>query len=100
MTDSNNLNMPVDVLTAIDNYLIQGWDPGGFTTAVLAGDLFEAVGRADYMSKEYLSDIAKWIKWNVPREAYGSYENVKDWIANKDDRRSKWALWQTLTHTE
>jgi len=39
--------IPEHMHDALENYLFRGWNPGGFLTAVLAGDLFNAVWKAD-----------------------------------------------------
>lgn len=75
---------------AMENYLINGFEPGGFLTSVLANDLRLAVGRADYWNKNNLATIVEHIIFNVPSGARGSYDAVRDWCADKDNRRSKY----------
>lgn len=67
---------------ALENYLMYGFQPGGFLTAVLANDLFMAVGRADHWNQDNLTRIVKEIQYKVPPQAYGSYAAVEDWCNN------------------
>ena len=76
---------------SLENYLIYGYEPGGFLTSVLAGDVFLAAGRADAWNKQNLADIAKTLYVHMPIASIGSYQAVADWCANKDNRRSKYA---------
>lgn len=87
----------------LENYFCQGLPPGGFTTAVLAGDLFSAAMKADYWNKPNIAKIANWISNNAPSGSYGSPEHVKNWIADKDKCRSTYvtyveqkAMWAIL----
>ena len=79
---------------ALENYLMRGFQPGGFLTSVLehysvlANDLFRAVGRADSWNKDNLPRIVTEINRCMPVTSYGDYQYVKDWLADKDGRRS------------
>lgn len=75
---------------------MRGFPPGGFTTAVLAGDLFTAVNRADHWNKQAIAEIAEDVFRNCPHNALGSYEAVNDWCLNKDECRSKYVTWRLL----
>lgn len=74
-----------------ENYLIHGFEPGSFTTAVLANDLYEACGRADFQNRNCLGDIGRWVYQNCPPQSRGSYEAVRDWCADRDGRRTAYA---------
>ena len=80
----------------LEHYLMRGYQPGGFTTAVLAGDLFGAVGQADHWNKPAIGEIAAAVVNTCPSAAMGSYAVVEDWCANKDQRRSKYVTWKLL----
>lgn len=73
---------------ALENYLMRGYQPGGFLTAVLANDLFMAVGRADHWNKDNLPRIVHEIQNEMTPVAYGSYAAVKEWCADANGRRS------------
>lgn len=76
---------------ALENYLMHGYEPGGFLTSVLANDLQLAVGRADSFNRKNLPEIVDAVVFNVPDLAWGSYERVKDWCKDKDGRRTAYA---------
>jgi hypothetical protein len=73
---------------SLENYLIHGLEPGGFLTAVLANDLFRAVGRADHWNKTNIHHIVVEINRVMPAMSFGSYDHVKDWLTDKGSRRS------------
>lgn len=76
---------------AIENYLMRGFEPGGFLTSVLANDLYLALGRADHWNKDRLPQIVNEVLYKMPGMSYGSYTAVKDWCKDKDGRRSEYA---------
>lgn len=83
---------------ALENYLMRGYQPGGFLTAVLANDLFMAVNRADYLNKSNLPRIVDEIRHTLPDIAHGSYTAVKKWCDDADGRRSHYARQREITH--
>jgi hypothetical protein len=85
-----------DLAQTLENYLMRGYEPGGFTTAVLAGDLFGAVARADHWNKQAIAEIVTAVLNTCPAHAVGSYEAVEAWCADLDERRSKYATWKLL----
>lgn len=88
-TDINTGNNYLD--EALENYLMYGFQPGGFLTSVLANDLYLATGRADHRNKDRLPEIVKEILFRMPNMSYGSYAAVKDWCRDRDGRRSTYA---------
>jgi hypothetical protein len=76
---------------ALENYLMRGFQPGGFLTSVLANDLRLALGRADHWNKQNLDRIVTQVLYNMPDISNGSYLRVKDWCADKAGRRSEYA---------
>lgn len=85
-TDINTGNDYLD--EALENYLMHGFEPGGFLTSVLANDLYLAVGRADHWNRDRLPDIINEVIHKMPSWSYGSYTAVKEWCADKDGCRS------------
>lgn len=63
-------------------YVVKGIPPGGFMSAVLANDLFDAVGRADTDSMFELSAIVKMIWNDCPGSCWGDRDAVREWISN------------------
>ena len=72
----------------LENYLMHGYQPGGFLTSVLANDLFMAVGRADHSNRHNLPRIVAEVVHRMPDISHGSYAAVKEWCADADGRRS------------
>jgi hypothetical protein len=72
----------------LENYLMYGFEPGGFLTSVLANDLYLAVGRADHWNKDRLPHIVNEVLHKMPSISWGSYAAVKDWCKDKDGRRT------------
>lgn len=86
----------VELAQSLEHYLMQGFEPGGFTTAVLAGDLFNAVAKADHWNKYAIAEIAEAVLKTCPSNAIGSYDAVKAWCNDQDLCRSKYAIWKML----
>ena len=85
-----------DLAQTLEHYLMHGFEPGGFTTAVLANDLAGAVIRADHWNKPAIAEIVQAVLNTCPTHAVGSYEAVQAWCADLDDRRSMYATWKLL----
>jgi hypothetical protein len=79
---------------AIDNYLMYGYEPGGFTRALLSNDLSGAVSAADYGNKENLANIVQVIQQWMPGCAWGSREIVNAWLRDDDSRRTTYSTRQ------
>ena len=69
-----------DLYGALERYLNHGIMPGSFMTAVLENDLMESFGRADVSNSANLKNIVGYIYNNVPSNAWGSKERVKDYL--------------------
>lgn len=88
---------------SIENYLIHGFQPGSFMTALFANDIFSAVGSCHPGNKNSIADIVYWIRWNAPTESWGSYEAVKNWTLDTDNIRTNYVaelekklMWEVL----
>ena len=79
---------------AIDNYLMFGMPPGGFTRALLANDLSGAISSADHWNKENLATVVQAVQQWMPMETWGSYEKVNAWLSDKDGRRTEYSARQ------
>jgi len=70
------------------NYLIFGFDPGGFFTAVLANDFAAAVQHSHPSNNiSALKRLVGWINDCMPSDAYGSYTAVTEWYKMDDEDR-------------
>lgn len=84
---------------ALENYLMYGFEPGGFLTSVLANDLYLAAGRADVWNSKNLPHIVNEVLFRMPSHSYGSYQTVKDWCKDRDGQRSTYALQKEKEYT-
>jgi hypothetical protein len=87
-TDINTGNELLD--QSLENYLMHGFEPGGFLTAVLCNNLYLAVGRADHWNKQNLPRIVNEVFHKVPEIAVHSREAIRDWCMDVDGRRSEY----------
>lgn len=93
--DGNNYNphpFSEDFKESMVNYLIHGFEPGGFATAMLANDLERALYNADTHNRTVYWGIAIWIREELPARAWGSYEAVRDWCADQDGCRTAYLV--------
>lgn len=72
---------PENVIESLRAYALIGRPLGGFLEAVIAGDLYQAVARADQVNACSLAVIVAYIHNEMPPECYGSPERYIDWIA-------------------
>lgn len=96
-TDINTGNDLLD--DGIENYLMRGYEPGGFLTAVLANDLRLAIGRADHWNRDNLPRITIEVFQKVPDDALYSYNAVRDWCRDVGGRRSEYAAQKEKEYT-
>ena len=68
-------------------YMELGIAPGHFLTAVLKNDLMEAARRADETNLHALGTYAIFLHSQAPCGSYGSPENVKSWINQRQAER-------------
>ena len=79
--------MKEDTRQAIDDYVANGWEPGGFVSAVLENNLSEAFGRADLENRRDLFEIVQYVYNCIPATCWGSREKVKAWYEYKEEQR-------------
>lgn len=81
-------HVPKDYADPIYNYLVYGWEPGGFFTAVLANDWMGAIRRSHPGNTvDALQYISGWIVEYMPKQCWGSYKKFDDWVNADDDYR-------------
>ena len=85
------MTIPEHTQVTLSYYLIQGYEPGGFVTSMLAMDMERALATADTANRQRMWAIGRWIVENAPCGSFGSYQAVQDWIADKDGRRTRYA---------
>jgi len=82
-------SVPRDYFDPLYSYLVHGFEPGSFWTAVLANDFMRAVQHS-HPSNDVtaLKHTAGWIQDSFPQESYGNIHMVEDWVNRSGhDRR-------------
>jgi hypothetical protein len=80
MQNANNWQVERGYFDPLYNYLVHGFEPGGFWTAALANDFMGAVQRSHPGNTvESLKRASGWIQNSFPQVAYGSYDLVYGW---------------------
>jgi hypothetical protein len=82
-------SVPRDYFDPLYSYLVHGFEPGSFWTAVLANDFMRAM-QSSHPSNDVtaLKHTAGWIQDSFPRESYGNIHMVEDWVNRSGhDRR-------------
>lgn len=72
--------LPGHIQGAMQRYIENGIEPGGFLTAVLCNDLMGAMGKADEISRGRLWDICAFLYNEAPAPCFGSAEAFQSWI--------------------
>jgi hypothetical protein len=72
--------VPEHCISGLVRYVTDGVAPGDFLMAVLEGDLFEALGRADDTNIRALPEYGMFLWNDVPAICKGSPERVRAWI--------------------
>jgi hypothetical protein len=78
--NDDKYHVPSHTLETLDRYWTHGYSPGSFLAALLCGDVYNAVVRADHWNREALGHIVYYIVHHAPRGSYGSPELYQDWI--------------------
>lgn len=86
------MSIPDHTKEAIEHYLIRGYHPGGFLSAVLAGEFYRAIKTADTANRQMLWVIGNWILYNAPRQSWGSYNAIDQWCDDVGNCRSNYVL--------
>lgn len=85
----NEYFIPKRMMPGIYNYIMHGQLPGAFLCAVIRGDLFEAVGRADEENVKNLLAYCAYFYNEAPSGCYGSNYKMQAWVAKKEEKWSK-----------
>lgn len=83
-------SVPNDYADPMYNYLVYGFVPGSFFTAVLANDFVGAVQHSHPANSiPALKHLVGWMGEVMPDTAKGSYEAVSEWLSlNAEQRRA------------
>ena len=81
MMSASHWTVPREYFDGLCNYLVYGFEPGSFWTAVLANDWHRAISSSHPSNTiEHLKMASGWIHDSFPVESYGGYKNVKRWM--------------------
>ena len=96
-----NWSVPLDFYDPMFNYLVYGFAPGSFFTALLANDFMGAIGHSHpNNTMQNLKSLVGWIRESFPEIAYGDYLRVMSWIDIPSDERRKILEDRGLIYTE
>ena len=73
---------------AVERYVMHGLGPGGFLSAVIAGDEERAHNSADVHNKPLVEYITYQLINHLPEAASGSYVAMENWMRDVDNVRS------------
>ena len=100
------MQIPDHAQESLTNYFLNGWEPGGFLSAMLAMDMQRALSSADTANRQVIWAIGHWIMHNAPGGSWGNYEAIEMWRNDVAGRRSKFAekirkkqMWDILKET-
>lgn len=80
--------VPQDYADPIYNYLVHGFSPGSFFTAVLANNFMAAVQHSHPGNTiPALKNLVGWIESCCPGEAWGDHNTVTAWINQTTEYR-------------
>lgn len=82
-------NVHEDCRDAIFNYLVHGYEPGGFLTAVLCNDLYRAATVCDFENAKRLTEVARFIIHALPLACYGNRERMAEWMKLSEREREE-----------
>lgn len=77
--------IPPRTVGSLARWVFKAIPPGGFVTAVLQGDLFQAVARADDDNRRALVQIVQLISWSIPNGCYAHDDPIREWSKTKYD---------------
>lgn len=98
---ANRWTVSKEYFDPLYNYLVHGFEPGSFWTAVLANDFMAAVSHShpsnDIPALKY---TVGWIRESFPPGAWGSYEQQQAWIKLDSHTRRMILEHEGLIYTE
>lgn len=74
-------DIPDNLKASLVNYVEHHIPPGSFMTAMIQGDLFRAIRRADLNSRKNIPLVALWLDGNIP--GLCGPENMKEHLGKR-----------------
>ena len=82
MLTATRWSVPRDYFEPLYNYLVHGFEPGSFWSAVLANDFMRAVQHSHPSNDiSALKNTVGWILNSFPEQSYGDHDRVILWQA-------------------
>ena len=101
MVTASRWTVPRDYFEPLYNYLVHGFEPGSFWSAVLANDFMRAVQHSHPANTiDALKNTVGWIQDSFPEESYGGYNMVEAWIARDGHQRRMHLEQHNLIYSE
>ena len=90
-----------DYFDPLYNYLVHGYEPGSFWTAVLSNDMFRAI-QSSHPSNDIpsLKQALGWINEHFPWDSWGSSDAVAVWLSYTSEQRRRALEARHLIFTE
>ena len=83
------------------NYLVHGFEPGSFWSAVLANDFMRAMQHSHPSNSiPHLKHVVGWMQDSWPEAAYGDRFTVQTWIAFSGHERRLYLEQHNLIYSE
>ncbi len=96
----NHWRVVKDFAVPMHNYLVYGFEPGGFFKGWYARDAMAIVHSHSANTVDALKDLSKWMLNCMPHESWGSYDRVHAWVKMPADQRRKILVDCDLVYTE
>ena len=100
MGSLNHWRVAKDFANPMYNYLVYGFEPGGFFSGWYANDITSIVHSHPANTVEALKDLTKWMVNCMPHKSWGSREKVRAWIKMEEAQRRKILEDSELIYTE
>lgn len=82
VADGFKYNIPQELIEGLILYRDEIIKPGGYLTAILENNLFDAVGKGDTVNLLVLKELCVYIYHELPGDIWGSKEIVEKYLAN------------------
>lgn len=100
MASMNQWRVPREFAEPMFNYLVYGFEPGGFFKGWYANDASSIIRSHPANTVQALKDLMKWMLNCIPDPAWGSHNNVNNWLRMKDEDRRFVLEHYNLIYTE
>ena len=101
MLSATRWTVPRDFFDPLYNYLVHGFEPGSFWSAVLANDFMRAVQHSHPSNDiSALKNTVGWIQDSFPEQSYGNRFIVGDWVNRSGHERSQILESARMVYTE